>query len=215
LLVWHTSGQQGLVLRSAAGEDASAEGAGREGTLAVAMEGGEAVSAAPGDVLVTCDGCGLGPLVVRKKWGGGLQLLRFTWTGGFKGLDQRECGQWAATASCRSDGESSMCSVVLAFAVSADHTSPAFLLAAARFACGYEDGECCMCITRHTSHVTRHTSHLTRHVGSIILLQLDGTREALSLKAHERDSCCITGQPCFCCSSCSSCSSCSLFTTAL
>jgi hypothetical protein len=210
VLVWHSSGQQGLVLQSSAGAWQLAEG-GCEGVMAVAMEGGDVVNLGPGDVLVDGDGGGCGQLVARRTEGGGLRLMRFTWMGGYKGLNQRECGEWAGHADPRCEGEgssrSSNCTVVLAFAASADNACSSFLMASARFACGYDDGESdvrvtylASHVTRHTSLVTRHTSHVTRMVGSIVLCKLDGSSEALSLREHEQEACCITGRPRHCCS---------------
>jgi hypothetical protein len=140
VLVWHTSGQQGLVLRSSAGEGLLAERTQGEGVMAVAMDGGEMVYLGPGDILAGGDGRGLGQLVVRKQEGGGLQLLRFIWRGGFKGLEQQDCGLWVGNMDSDEGSNSSCCTVVLAFAVGAEDKSPSFLMEAARFACGYDDG---------------------------------------------------------------------------
>ena len=152
VLVWHTSGQQGLMLGSSAWDGRAGGDRVGEGLMAAAMEGGEGPCGGlePGDVLVQGqEGC-QGVLVVRRIEGQGVHLIRFLWQGGYGAMGMELCGKWAgsdadsSSIACSSSGSSNCCTVVLAFTV--DMTTPfpsppsSPGLAAVRFACGYDDG---------------------------------------------------------------------------
>ncbi len=183
VLVWHTSGQQGMILRTSAG---AGQLLGEGGVLtAAAMEGGdEGICVGAGDVLAQGQGSKEGVLVVRRREESGLQLLRYVWTGGYKGIAVDVCGEWIGSE----DNNSAFCTVVLAFLADIAPTPPSPPLStsidAVRYACGYSDGTYwVICIVRHTSHVT----------GSVMLYQLDGSCVTTSLKADDQESCSISG----------------------
>ena len=139
VLVWHTSGQQGMILRTSAG---AGQLLGEGGVLtAAAMEGGnEGICVGAGDVLAQGQEGKEGALVVRRREGGGLQLLRYVWTGGYKGFAVDVCGEWIGSEDC----SSGVCTVLLAFVADIAPTlpspPPSTSIDAVRFACGYDNG---------------------------------------------------------------------------
>jgi hypothetical protein len=171
VLVWHTSGQQGLMLESSGWEGPSLGAGVEEGVMAAVMDGEEGVGGGlgPGDVLVQGQMEGQGVLVVRRIEGQGMQLIRFVWQGGYGALGVELCGEWTGSEDTKSDGRSistqsissNTCTVVLAFAVDIppplSASPPSSSMAAVRFACGYDDGNQSglSCVTRDLSHVMK------------------------------------------------------------
>jgi hypothetical protein len=154
VLVWHTSGQQGLMLDSSVWEGQLLGAGVEEGVMAAVMDGEDGVGGGlvPGDVLVQGQREGPGVLVVRRNEGQGMQLIRFVWQGGYGALGVEKCGEWTGSEDTQSDGSgsstksisSNTCTVVLAFAVDVPPpfpaSAPSSSMAAVRFACGYDDG---------------------------------------------------------------------------
>jgi hypothetical protein len=146
VLIWHTSGQQGLILATSGDRHHVLGSSGEAGLMAVAMQG---AALAPGDVLAN-GGRESGILVARGSGSEGLQLMRFAWAGGRKAVDVAVCGLWQPIEL---NSSSAVCTVVLAFANgraanSASPTSSSIL--GVLFACGYDDGTCFVHVTRQT-----------------------------------------------------------------
>jgi hypothetical protein len=168
VLIWHTSGQQGLILGASVWQDQLLEGGGRKELMAAAIEGGDSAGGAleAGDVLVQDEGAGWELFLVRRREGQGLHLMRFEWHGGYGALNMETCGEFTGSEQTGSCGGSSsiksskMCTVVLAFAVDIApplSSSPSSsTLSAIRFACGYDDGT-----SLYPAHVTLPSSHVT------------------------------------------------------
>lgn len=184
VLIWHTSGQQGLILGASVWQDQLLEGGGRKELMAAAIEGDDGAGGAleAGDVLVQDEGAGRELLLVRRREGQGLNLIRMEWHGGYGALNVETCGEWTGSEQTGSCGGSSsvksskMCTVVLAFVVDIApplSSSPSSsTVSATRFACGYNDGTSSRPahVTLPSSHVTLPSSHVTLPSSHVTLL---------------------------------------------